>query len=59
MNRLPIFAAMHCGSSIVAHAIRIRPADHNSLHRPQCAPHRAAIIGRDLTQLCNIFNHDL
>jgi hypothetical protein len=29
------------------------------MHWPQRAPHGAAFIGCDLTQLCNIFDHNL
>jgi hypothetical protein len=29
------------------------------MHWLQCAPHGAAFVSRDLTQLCDIFDHNL
>ena len=38
---------------------KLRSAILASMHWPQRATHGAAFVGRDLTQLCNISDHDL
>ena len=62
INLLPSSAICLCCSaraSLDASRRHLEIAISASIQRPQRAPHRAAIVGRDAAQLSDIFDDDL